>query len=165
MHGGSILWADREPAPTFPMMSNCVRTLYKWLLPPNTSGVFDRELLEKVVTMFRRKSCKAVNKYGLYAKPRKEDLKTARIQHGSGPVEKHGVVLALRLLQFLVLPEDSARILVEKTFNETTFYSSAKNPSLGSNPSSLSRYGVHPPRLKGSSVNCPFHFSITSFNA
>ena len=79
MHGGSILWADREPAPTCPMMSNYVRTLYEWLLPLNTSGAFDRELLEKVVTTFRRKSCKAVNEYKSYAKHRK-DLRTARIR-------------------------------------------------------------------------------------
>ena len=47
MHDGFTLWADREPAPTCPMMSNYVRTLYEWLLPPNTSGTFDRELLGK----------------------------------------------------------------------------------------------------------------------
>ena len=61
MHGGFILWADREPAPTYPMMSNHVRILYEWLLPPNRSGTFDRKLLEKAVTMSRRKSRKAVN--------------------------------------------------------------------------------------------------------
>ena len=60
------------------MMSNYVRTLYEWLFPPNTSGAFDRELLEKVVTMFGPKSCKAVNEYKLYVK-HQEDLKTARI--------------------------------------------------------------------------------------
>ena len=50
-----------------------------YILPPNKSGAFDRELLEKAVTMFRRKSCKAVNESKLYAKHRKEDLETARI--------------------------------------------------------------------------------------
>ena len=79
MHDGFTLWADREPAPTCPMMSNYVHTLYEWLLPLNTSGAFDRELLEKVVTTFRPKPCKAVNEYKLYTTHRKEDLKTARI--------------------------------------------------------------------------------------
>ena len=123
MHDGFILWGNREPAPTRPMMSNHVRTLYEWFLPPNTSGDFYRELLEKAVTTFRRESCKAVNDCKLYAKHRKEDLKSYSSfgLHGSGPAEKHGVVLTLRL-QFFVLPEDSARALVEQTFNETTFY-------------------------------------------
>ena len=79
MHGGFILWADREFAPTCPMMSNHVRILYEWLLPPNRSDTFDRKLLEKAVTMSRRKSRKAVNDHKLYVKHRKEDLKTARI--------------------------------------------------------------------------------------
>ena len=165
MHDGFTLWADREPAPTCPMMSNYVRTLYELLLPPNTSGAFDRELLEKVVTMLRPKPCKAVNEYKLYTTHRKEDLKTARIHLLACMVlDRLRSTVSCWLLQFLVSLEGSVRALVEQTFNETTFYSSAKTPSLGNNPSSLSRYVAHLPRLCGSPVDRPFHFSISSFN-
>ena len=127
-----VLWADRELTPTYSVMANSFRSLRGGLISSETSGVSDRELLEKVVTMFRCKSCKAVYDYKSHAKHGKECLKAIRARYPgsqcSGPAEEYAVVLALRLLRFLGLPDDSTRALVEQTFGETEFVCLCGNP-------------------------------------
>ena len=105
-----VIWADRELAPTYSTMANSFRSIHQGLLSSDTSRVPDREFLEKVVTMFGCKPCKAVCDYKAYAKHGKECLKAIRarafVSQGPGPAERHAVVTALRLLQLLKLPED-----------------------------------------------------------
>lgn len=132
IHHELVLWADRELAPTYSAMANSFRATHEGLLSPDTSGVSDHDFLEKVVTMFGCKSCKAVYDYKSHAKHGKECLKAIRARsfgsQSSGPAQKHAVVLALRLLQLLGLPEDSTRALVEQTFGETKFVCLCGNP-------------------------------------
>ena len=132
IHGELALWADRELAPNYSAMANSFRSMHGSLLSPNTSGVSDREFLEKVVTMFGCKACKIVYDYRSHAKHGKECPKAIRARsfgsQGSGPAEKHAVVLALRLLQLLGLPEDSTRALVVQTLGETKFVCLCGNP-------------------------------------
>ncbi|KAF9781518.1 hypothetical protein BJ322DRAFT_1220382 [Thelephora terrestris] len=132
IHDELVLWADRELAPTYSTMADSFRSTHRGLLSPNTSGVPDRELLEKVVTMFGCKSCKAVFDYKSHSKHGKECLKTIRARavgsKGSEPAGKYAVTLAVRLLRLLELPEDSTRALVEETFRETKFVCLCGNP-------------------------------------
>ena len=132
IHDQLVLWADRELAPTYSAMANSFRSVHEGVPSPGASGVSDREFLEKVVTMFRCKSCKAVYDYKAYTKHERECPKTVRTlifgPRGSEPSEKYAVVLALRLLQLLGLPEDSTRALVEQTFGETKFVCLCGNP-------------------------------------
>lgn len=132
IHDELVIWADRELAPTYSAMADSFRSTHRELLAPNTSGVSDRELLEKVVTMFGCKSCKAVYDYKTHAKHGKECLNAIRARsYGpqcSQPAEKHSIMLAVRLLQLLGLPEDSTRALVEQTFCETKFVCLCGNP-------------------------------------
>jgi len=132
IHDELVIWADRELAPTYSAMADSFRSMHQGLLSPETSGVPDREFLEKVVTMFGCKSCKAVHDYKKHVKHRKECLKAVRarsfVSQGSGPVGEHAVMLALRVLQLLGLPEDSTRALVEQTFCETKFVCLCGNP-------------------------------------
>jgi len=132
IHDELVLWADRELAPTYSTLATSFRSVHEGLLSPNTLGVSDREFLEKVVTMFGCKSCGVVYDYKTHAKHGKECLKAIRARtfgsQGSGPAEKHAIVLALRLLQLLGLPEDSTRALVEETFCGTRFVCLCGNP-------------------------------------
>ncbi|KAF9783134.1 hypothetical protein BJ322DRAFT_137338 [Thelephora terrestris] len=113
-------------------MADLFRSTHRGLLSPNPSGVPDRELLEKVVRTFGCKSCEAVFDYKSHSKHGKECLKAIRARAvgstGSEPAEKHAIILAVRLLQFLELPEDSTRALVEGTFRETKFVCLCGNP-------------------------------------
>ena len=132
IHDELVSWANRELAPTYSAMANSFRSAHQSLLSPNTSSVSDRDLLEKVVTMFGCKSCKAVYDYKSSSKHGKECLKAIRARalrsKGSEPAEKHAVILAIRLLHLLGLPEDSTRALVEDTFRETKFVCLCGNP-------------------------------------
>jgi len=132
IHSELVLWADRELAPTYSIMANSFRSMHGDLLSPNTSGVSDREFLEKVVTMFGCKACKIVYDYKSHAKHGKECSKAIRARsfgsQGSGPAEKHAVVLALRLLHSVGLPEDSTRVLVERSLGQTKFVCLCGNP-------------------------------------
>jgi len=132
IHDELVLWADRELAPTYSTMANSFRSMHQGLLSPNTSGTPDREFLEKVVTMFGCKACKVVYDYKTHAKHGKECPKAIRARslsaRGSGPAEKHAVVLALRFLQLVGLPEDSTRALVEQTLGGTKFVCLCGNP-------------------------------------
>ena len=131
IHDELVVWADRELAPTYSAMADSFRSTHQGLLSPNPSGVSDRELLEKVVTMFGCRSCKAVYDYKAHSKHGKECLKAIRARSFgskcSEPAEKHAVVLSVRLLQLLGLPEDSTHALVE-TFRETKFVCLCSNP-------------------------------------
>ena len=132
IHDELVVWADRELALTYSAMANSFRSVHQELLSQNTSTISDHEFLEKVVTMFGCKSCKAVYDYTAYAKHEKECAKAIRARslgsRGSGPAERHAVVLALHLLQLLGLPEDSTRALVEQTFHGTKFVCLCGNP-------------------------------------
>lgn len=133
IHDELVMWIDRELAPIYSAMANSFRSAHQELLSPNISGVSDRELLEKVVTMFGCVSCKAVYDYKAHSNHGKECIKSIRARlfgsQCSGPAGKHAVVLAIRLLQFLGLPEDSTRSLVEQTFCETKFVCLCGNPN------------------------------------
>ena len=132
IHDELIVWVDRELAPTYSTMAGSFRSMHQGLLSPNTLGVSDRELLERVVTMFGCRSCKTVYDYKAHSKHGKECLKAIRARSFSSkcsePAEKHAIVLAVRLLQLLGLPEDSTRALVEETFRETKFVCLCGNP-------------------------------------
>ena len=132
IHDELTPWDDQELAQTYSAMANSFRTMHGGLLSPDTSSASDREFLEKVVTMFECRSCKAVYDYRSHAKHGKECHKAIRARsfgsQGFGPVGKHAVVLALRLLQLLGLPEDSTRVMVEQTFGDTKFVCLCGNP-------------------------------------
>ena len=132
IHDELTVWADRELAPTYSAMANSFRSVHQALLPQSASTVSDREFLEKVVAMFGCKSCKTVYDYKTHAKHEKECVKAIRARsfgsQSSGPAGQHAVVLALRLLQLVGLPEDSTRALVEQTFHETKFVCLCGNP-------------------------------------
>ncbi|KAF9646712.1 hypothetical protein BDM02DRAFT_3188609 [Thelephora ganbajun] len=132
IHDELVTWSDRELAPTYSTMANSFRSVHQGLLPPNISDVSDREFLEKVVTMFTCKSCKAVYDFKTHSQHGKECLKAIQARSfgskGSRPAEKHAIVLAVRLLQLLGLPDDSTRALVEQTFGETKFVCLCGNP-------------------------------------
>ena len=127
-----VLWANRELAPTYSTMANSFRSVHWSLLSPDISGASDREFLEMVITMFGCKACKTVYDYKSHAKHSKECSKAIRARSfgsgGSGPVEKHAVVLTLHLLKLVGLPEDSTRALVERTLGETKFVCLCGNP-------------------------------------
>lgn len=127
-----VMWVDRELAPIYSAMANSFRSTHQVSLSPSISGVSDRELLEKVVTMFGCVSCKGVYDYKAHSKHGKECPKAIRARslgpQCSKPVGKHAIILAVRLLQLLGLPEDSTRALVEQTFCETKFVCLCGNP-------------------------------------
>lgn len=123
---------DRELAPNHSTMANSFRSVHQGILSPDMSAVSDREFLEKVVTMFACKSCKAVYDYKAHANHGTECVKAIRARSlgskSSGPVGRHAVLLALHLLQLFGLPEDSTRALVEEMFCETKFVCLCGNP-------------------------------------
>jgi len=127
-----VHWANRELAPTYSTMANSFRSAHWDFLPPNISGAPDREFLEMVVTMFGCKACKFVDDYKSQAKHTKECSKAIRARsfgsEGSGPAEKHAIVLALHLLKLVGLPADSTRAMVERTLSETKFVCLCGNP-------------------------------------
>jgi hypothetical protein len=169
IHDELVAWTDRELAPTYSAMVNSFRSVHQGLLSQNTSTLSDREFLEKVVVMFGCKSCKAVYDYKTHARHEKECVKAIRAQsfgsQGSGPAEQHAVVLALRLLQLLGLPEDSTRALVEQTFRETKFVCLCGNPKFRKQVGFFELVRPIPAsmRLLGQ-ANFSFHFWGLSFN-
>ena len=169
IHDELAVWADRELAPTYSAMANSFRSVHQELLPQSTSTVSDREFLERVVTMFRCKSCKAVYDYKTHAKHEKECVKAIRARsfgsRGSGPAERHAIVLALHLLQLLGLPEDSTRALVEQTFCETKFVCLCGNPKFRKQVGFFELVRPIPTSVwLFSQVNCSFYFGGSSFN-
>jgi len=169
IHDELAVWADRELAPTYSAMADSFRSVHQGLLSQNTSTVSDREFLEKVVTMFGCKSCKAVYDYKTHGKHETECVKAIRARslgsRSSGPVEQHAVVLALRLLQLLGLPEDSTRALVEQTFCETKFVCLCGNPKFRKQVGFFELVCPIPTSvLFLSQANCSFRFGGSSFN-
>lgn len=124
--------ADRELAPNYSAMADSFRSAHQGILSPDTSAASDCDFLEKFVTMFACKSCRAVYDYKTHANHGAECVKAIRARSlgskHSGPVGRHAVVLALRLLQLFDLPEDSTRALVEEMFCETKFVCLCGNP-------------------------------------
>jgi len=169
IHDELAVWADRELAPTYSVMADSFRSVHQGLLSQNTSTVSDREFLEKVVAMFGCKSCKAIYDYKAHGRHEKECVKAIRARslgsRSSGPVEQHAVVLALRLLQLLGLPEDSTRALVEQTFCETKFVCLCGNPKFRKQVGFFELVRPVPASVQLlSQVNCSFRFGDSSFN-
>lgn len=169
IHDELVAWADQELAPTYSAMANSFRSVHHGVLPPDALAVSDREFLDKVVTMFGCKSCKAVHDSKAHTKHRNECPKATRVRslgsQGSVPAEKHAVVLALRLLQLLGLPGDSTRALVEQTFCETKFVCLCGNPKFRKQVGFFELVRVVPTsmRLLGL-ANRLFRFWGSSFN-
>ena len=158
-----VLWADRELAPAYSTMANSFRSVHWGLLSPSVSGAPDRELLEMVVAMFGCKACKFVYDYKSHAKHGKECSKAIRARYfgseGSGPAEKYTIVLALRLLKLVGLPEDSTRALVGRTLGETRFVCLCGNPKFRKQVGFFEL--VRPvPHLRHPSVNVSFHVGV-----
>jgi hypothetical protein len=132
IHNELVIWVDRELAPTYSKIANYFRSTLQGSLPPSISGTSDRELLEKVVTLFECVSCKAVYDYKTHSRHEKDCLKAIQARflglQPSRPVSTHAVILVIHLLQLLGLPEDSTRTLVEQTFCETYFVCLCGNP-------------------------------------
>lgn len=124
-----VFWVDRELAPTYSAMANSFRSEHQGLLSPSISSVSDRDLLEKAITIFKCGSCKNVYDYKAYSKHGRDYHATIQVRsQRSEPAGKQAVMLLVRLLQFLGLPEDSTRRLVEQTFCETKFVCLCGNP-------------------------------------
>ena len=169
IHDELLIWVDRELAQTYSTMADSFRSVHQESLPPNAQTVSDREFLEKVMVMFQCKSCKAVYDYKTHAKHGKDCLKAIRARsfgpQCSGPAAEYAVVLALRLLQLLGLPEDSTRALVEETFRETKFVCLCGNPKFRKQVGFFELVCLcSPPPQPLSLVNCSLHFRDSSFS-
>ena len=158
-----VLWADRELAPTYSTMATSFRSVHWGLLSLDVSGAPDRELLEMVVAMFGCKACKFAYDYKSHAKHGRECSKAIRARSfgsgGSGPAEKHAIVLALHLLQLVGLPEGSTRALVERTLGETKFVCLCGNSKFRKQVGFFEL--VRPaPRRRGPSINISSHLGV-----